>query len=162
MATALVLTVKVADFAPAAMVTLAGTDADPVALRLTVKPPVGAGPVILTVPVEELPLTTLVGLSVTLNGDGAFTATVVETDAPLAAAVSVATVLLDTGTPITVNATVVAPAATVTLAGVEIGPLLLKVTVSPPAGATLLMVSLPAVDPPGAMLVGLQVSSFEI
>ena len=57
---------KVAEVAPAATVTLAGTCAA-VALLLesaTTAPPEGAGPVNLTVPVEELPPVTVVGLTV--------------------------------------------------------------------------------------------------
>ncbi len=64
-ATALVLTVKDALVAPAATVTLEGTVAA-VALLLesvTCAPPVGAGPLSVTVPVEEFPPVTLVGFS---------------------------------------------------------------------------------------------------
>ena len=62
--TALVLTVKVAMVAPARTVTLAGTVAAAVLLleRVTDAPPVGAGPLRVTVPVEELPPVTLAGL----------------------------------------------------------------------------------------------------
>src|SRR5437660_373350 len=62
--TALVLTVKVALAAPAGTVTLEGTVAAAV-LPLesaTCAPPAGAGPLSVTVPVEELPPVTLVGL----------------------------------------------------------------------------------------------------
>ena len=63
-ATALVLTVKVALVVPARMVTLAGTVAAAVLLleRVTDAPPAGAGPLSVTVPVEELPPVTLAGL----------------------------------------------------------------------------------------------------
>jgi hypothetical protein len=61
-----VFTVKVALAAPAAMVTLGGTRAAPVLLleRMTWAPPAGAGPLRVTVPVEELPPGTLEGLNV--------------------------------------------------------------------------------------------------
>ena len=60
-----VLTVKVALVAPAATVTLEGTLAAVVLLleRVTCAPPVGAGPLSITVPVEEFPPVTLVGFS---------------------------------------------------------------------------------------------------
>ena len=63
--TILVLTVNVADVAPAATVTLAGTRAAVVLLleSATCAPPAGAGPLNVTVPVDEFPPTTLVGFS---------------------------------------------------------------------------------------------------
>jgi hypothetical protein len=59
-----VVIVKVAVVLPAATVTLAGTVATPVLLldKETTAPPVGAGAVRVTVPVEVLPPATLVGL----------------------------------------------------------------------------------------------------
>jgi hypothetical protein len=64
-ATALVLTVNVALVAPAATVTLEGTLAAVVLLleSVTCAPPDGAGPLNVTVPVEELPPVTLAGFS---------------------------------------------------------------------------------------------------
>ena len=64
-ATALVLTVNDALVAPAATVTLAGTLAAVVLLleSPTCAPPVGAGPLSVTVPVEEFPPVTLVGFN---------------------------------------------------------------------------------------------------
>src|SRR5258706_10390483 len=63
-ATALVLTANVALVAPAAIVTLAGTLAAPLLLEsATCAPPVGAGPLNVTVPVEGFPPATLVGFS---------------------------------------------------------------------------------------------------
>src|SRR6266481_429986 len=63
--TALVLTVNVALVAPAATVTLEGTVAAAVLLleSATCAPPVGAGPLSVTVPVEEFPPATLLGFS---------------------------------------------------------------------------------------------------
>ena len=62
-ATALVLTLKLALVAPAGTVTLAGTAAAALLLEsATCAPPAGAGPFRVTVPVEALPPVTLVGL----------------------------------------------------------------------------------------------------
>lgn len=62
--TGVVFTVKVALVAPAGMVTLEGTVAAVLLLaRVTGAPPVGAGPLNVTVPVEDcVPPTTVVGL----------------------------------------------------------------------------------------------------
>ena len=59
------LTVKGALVAPVATVTLEGTVAAVVLLleSVTVAPPAGAGPLNVTVPVEEFPPVTLVGFS---------------------------------------------------------------------------------------------------
>ena len=64
--TLLVLTVKVALLAPARTVTLEGTLAAPLSLvSSTCAPPVSAGPLNVTVPVEDCaPPVTLVGFSV--------------------------------------------------------------------------------------------------
>jgi hypothetical protein len=63
--TALVLAANVALLAPAATVTLAGTVAAAVLslIRETAAPPLGAGPLSVTVPVEGDPPVTLIGLS---------------------------------------------------------------------------------------------------
>jgi hypothetical protein len=65
--TELVVTVKVAVLAPDETVTLEGTCAAEVLLLLsdTLAPPVGAAPLNVTVPVDEVPPVTLVGLTVT-------------------------------------------------------------------------------------------------
>ena len=74
-ATALVVTVKVALVAPAGTVTLEGTLAAAILLleSVTWAPPAGAGPLRITVPVEDCtPPTTLVGFSASEErGDGA-------------------------------------------------------------------------------------------
>jgi len=74
--TTLVLTVKVALVAPAGTVTLEGTVAAAVLLleSATCAPPAGAGPLNVTVPVEEFPPATLVGFSpseASVGGGGA-------------------------------------------------------------------------------------------
>src|SRR5437899_11692828 len=76
--TGLVLTVKVALVALPGTVTLAGTVATLVLLleRATTAPPLGAGPLSMTVPVEELPPVTLVGLRLSDESVGALATTV--------------------------------------------------------------------------------------
>ena len=71
-ATALVLIVNVALVAPVATATLAGTRAAVVLLleRATCAPPAGAGPLNVTVPIDEFPPTTLAGFSATDESDG--------------------------------------------------------------------------------------------
>ena len=71
--TGLVLTVNVALLAPAAIVTLEGTRATNVLLleSVTCAPPAGAGPLNVTVPVDEFPPVTLVGLNVSEASVGA-------------------------------------------------------------------------------------------
>ena len=83
--TALVLTVNVALVAPAAIVTLEGTLAAVVLLleRATCAPPAGAGPLSVTVPVDELPPITAVGFNVnevSVGAGGAAGVTVREAD----------------------------------------------------------------------------------
>ena len=66
LATGLVVIVNIAVVAPAGTVTLAGICAAAVLLlvRVTIAPPDGAGPVNFTVPVDEVPPITEVGLRV--------------------------------------------------------------------------------------------------
>ena len=83
--TALVLTVNVALVAPAATVTLAGTRATVVLLleSATCAPPAGAGPLNVTVPVDEFPPVTLVGFNASeasVGAGGAAGVTVSEAD----------------------------------------------------------------------------------
>ncbi len=85
MRTADVLTVKVALLVPAGTITLEGTLAASLLLeRNTCAPPAGAGPLSVTVPVEDCaPPTTLVGLSVSeerVGGGGGAGVTVSEAD----------------------------------------------------------------------------------
>jgi len=87
--TALVLTVKVAPVAPAGTITLEGTLAAPLLLESTTCAPLaGAGPLSVTVPVEEFPPVTLAAFSVneeSVGGGGGAGVTVSEADlvAPL-------------------------------------------------------------------------------
>ncbi len=68
--TVAVVTMNVAVVAPAVTVTFAGTVVDPVLLdNVTVAPPAGAALDSVTVPVDEVPPVTLVGLSVSDDND---------------------------------------------------------------------------------------------
>ena len=65
--TAVVVTVNPPELAPAGMEMLAGTCADPLLLcSATTRPPVGAGPDKVTVPLAGLPPTTVLGDRFTL------------------------------------------------------------------------------------------------
>ena len=74
MPTAIVVSVNVAVLAPAATVTLAGVVADALSSESVTRiPPVGAGPVKVTVPVEELPPVTDAGFMLTEERAAGFT-----------------------------------------------------------------------------------------
>ena len=81
---AFVSAVNFADLDPAATVTLLGTVTSAVLLldRLTNIPPVGAGPLSTTVPVDELPPLTVLGAKVNEDKTGGFTVSVADTVFP--------------------------------------------------------------------------------
>jgi hypothetical protein len=117
LATAVVVTVKVLVVVPAATVILAGSAAaELLSDRVTVIPPEGAAPFRDTVPVEELPPTTLLGLRLKLLTEGglivkpAVLVTLYRAD-------TVTEVALATGVVVTVKFAVVAPDGTVTFTG---------------------------------------------
>ena len=104
--------------------------------RVTTEPPLGAGPFRVTVPIDEVPPTTELGLSLMELRAAAVTvifAVLVVTSIP----VIVTDVLLATGLVVTGNVAEVVPAGTVTLAGTCAAAVLLleSVTSDPPAGA---------------------------
>src|SRR5436190_741707 len=151
--TALVLTVNVALLAPAATVTLAGTVAVDVPLldRETAAPPVSAGPLSVTVPVEDCtpPVTDREsGVKEERVGAGGGS-TVSEgglvTPAKQAELVTGGDAV--TARVLTVNVALLAPAAIVTLAGAVAAPLLLESgTGAPPVSAGPLSVTVPVED----------------
>jgi len=158
-----VLTVKVALLAPAGTVTLDGTLAAPLVLEsATIAPPAGAGPLSVTVPVEDCkPPITLEGLSdseARVGGGGGAGVTVSGADlvAPLKDAEMVTAVDEATALVLTVKVALVAPAATVTLEGTLAAVVLLleSVTCAPAAGAAPLSVTVPVEEFPPVTLVG--------
>lgn len=116
--TVLVDTVKVAVVEPGATETLAGTVATAVALleSETDVPPAGAGPDIVTVPVDGEDPLTVVGFRLRALTTGAVTVKLAVLVTPRVPEI-VTEVLLDTGLVVIVNVAVVAPGATVMLAG---------------------------------------------
>src|SRR5439155_1246031 len=134
--TVLVVTVKVALVAPAGTVTLAGTVAAAVLLlaSVTTIPPLGAAPLRVTVPCDVPPPVTLVGLSVSVDSvtaaEAGFTVRATDLVVPLLEAVIVAAVDAVTDWVATGNVALVAPAATVTLAGTVATAVLLLVSVT--------------------------------
>ena len=104
---------KVAEVIPAATVTEAGTVASVLlALRLTTNPAVGAGPVIVTVPVVPAPPAMLAGLIVREVAVGAVTVRPVLTVVPPVVAEIEAVVVVAVGTVAIAKIAVVCPAAT--------------------------------------------------
>lgn len=158
-ATGVVVIVKVAVVAPAGTVTLAGTVATAVLLlvSVTTAPLAGAAPFKVTVPVEEFPPVTLVGLRESNDGVAARTVNVAVRVVPLNAAEIVTDVLAVTGVVVIVKVAVVAPAGTVTLAGTTAADVLLlvRVTMSPPGKAAPFRVTVPVDDAPPIGLFGL-------
>ncbi len=117
-ATGVVLTVNVAEVAPAAMVTVAGR----VALgvfeeRLTTVPPGPAGPFRVAVPVEGFPPVTAVGARVMLVRLAGLIVSVAVFVVLASVPEIVAVAVLETAKVLIVNVALVAPAATVTVAG---------------------------------------------
>src|SRR5437870_3136981 len=162
-----VFTVKLALVAPAGMVTLEGTEAKPGLLleRETTVPPAGAGPLSVTVPVEDCtPPITLDGFSVNEERVTCGGVTVSEPVlfAPPKEAEIVTVVDAATAPVVTVKLALLPPAATVTLDGTAAAPglLLERETTAPPVGAGTLRVTVPVDDSSQPMtLVGLPVSA---
>ena len=149
--TVLVVIVKVADVAPAATVTLAGTVPAVVGVdaRAITAPPVGAARVRVTVPVTATPpvaAETFV-VMVEMAAAGGVTVTVAVPVELLVEAVIVAFVLATTEPAVTVKVAVRAPAATVTETGtLATAPLLdERLTTLPPTGALVERVTVPVV-----------------
>jgi hypothetical protein len=159
--TTLLVTVKVAVVAPAVTVTVAGTVAAAVLLlesvtrRWVVEPAAGAFSVIVAVEFATPP-TTVVGFKVIDATCGGLSVSVAVFVTPLRVAVMVTVVAAPTETLVTVNVALVAPAGTVTLAGVVVDALLSdNVTAAPPVGAGPSSVTVPVEEVPPVTVAGL-------
>lgn len=156
--TPVVLIENVAEELPAATVTDAGTVATALLLlvSVTTAPPVGAAPARLTVPCEEVPPVSVVGLSVKELKAGVTVTVVVCTPLPYEA-LSVTAVVVVTVFVVTVNVPLEFPAATVTEAGTDatVELLLDSVTEIPPAGAAAAKVTVPIELTPATTVAGL-------
>jgi hypothetical protein len=144
-----VVTANVPDVAPDATETVAGTDAaDGFELaKVTMAPPLPAGAESVTVPMAELPPTTLVRLSVNVASAGAgagLTVNVVVLVTPPYVAESVVDVGVLTTDVAMPNVAELAPGPTETLPGTVTAPLALESeTTAPPLGAGDVRVTVP-------------------
>src|SRR2546426_5577191 len=117
-ATALVLRLKLALVPPAGTVTLEGTVAAGLLLEsATCAPPAGAGAFSVTVPVEELPPVTLVGLTVSDETIGGITGSVAGRAAPPQEPEMMTGAAVATALGLRLKLALVPPGGTVTLAG---------------------------------------------
>lgn len=155
--TAVVDTVKVAEVAPAATVTLAGTVAAALPdVRVTTDPDDPAGPFRVTVPVDVFPPTTEVGFSVKPERVAALIVSVAVFEAPANVAEIVDEVFELTAVVVTVNVAVELPAGTVTDAGtVALALVEDSVTTDPPVPAFPLRVTVPIDEVPPVTVAGL-------
>ena len=116
---------NVAVVAPDGTVTLAGVVADELSSdKVTTAPPVGAGLLRVTVPVEDPPPRSVAGFMVTDDTITGLTVSTVVWVLPLIVAVMVTGVTVATALVVTTKVAVVAPLATITLAGVVAAELL--------------------------------------
>jgi hypothetical protein len=145
--TALVVIMKLALVLPAGTVAFAGTRATEVLLldNDTTIPPLGAGPLSVTVPVEVFPPTMVEGLEDMDISAGRFTVRVEDLLTPPYTAEIVTEVDVDTGVVVIVKVALVFPLNTVTVAGTFATEILLldNDTTDPPMGAGPFSVTVP-------------------
>jgi hypothetical protein len=163
------VTVKFAVVAPASTVTVVGTVAALVLplVSATSAPPLGAAPLKLTVPWAVMPPVTLMGLTATEDrlaggggGGGGCTVSAAVRVTPLNVAETTAVFVVATDTVLMVKLALIAPAATVTLAGTVATFVLAldKATIAPVLGAAPVKVTVPCAPLPPVTLVGLTVT----
>jgi hypothetical protein len=160
LATTLVVAVNVAVVAPEATVTLVGTCAAAALLldSVTTAPPVGAGLVIVTVPVDEFPPTTEAGLKVTVLRSAAVIVKTVLWVVPRVAEMLRETFAV-TVLVVIAKLAELAFAGTVTLAGTCAAVLLLaRAATIPAVGAGPVRITVPTADAPPGTDVGLTVT----
>ena len=122
----------------------------------TIRPPTGAGPLRVTVPVDEPPGATVAGLSLSEVRVGGTIASTAVLDVDPFLAVRVAVVLVATALVVTANVTELAPAPIVTVFGTVTTALLLdSATTKPPGSAFPLRVTVPIEVLPPVTLLGL-------
>jgi len=157
-----VLTVKVTEVRPAGMVTDFGrVAADWLLDRATTSPPVGAAPLRVTVPVEDLPPATLVGLNVRDVSVGGLTVSDAVCELPFRVPVIVAWVAVATAVDLTVKFAVLFPDATVTDAGTVTAFWLLdSLTTKPAFGAGPESVKVPVAEAPPSTEDGLTLTDW--
>src|ERR1700675_1031768 len=138
---------KVALVAPAGIVRVEGTVAIEGLLQAsdTEMPPLGATPLSFTVPVELLPPTTVAGTTDSEYNEGGVTVSVADfIETPLLAVIVIG-VEDETGTVVTLNVPLIAPAGIVMFDGTAAADELLEVrdTLMPPEYAGALSVTVP-------------------
>lgn len=146
--TEVVVTKKLAEEEPAAIVIDAGRLAGELAVKVTVTPPDGAALDKVTVPVDEDPPTTDVGAKVTLERLTGLIESVAVLVTPLKEAVIVDDVADDTGVVVTLKLADERPAGTVTEAGTPAPDVAESKTVTPPVGAAAASATVPVEELP--------------
>jgi hypothetical protein len=117
--------------------------------------PAAAGAPRVTVAVDVVPPTTLVGLIVTDVTAGGLITSEADCEDPLYDATTAADVEVATGSVVTTNVEEVVFAGTMTLAGIcAAGLLLVRLMVAPPTGAGPFRVTAPSDVPPLVIIVG--------
>jgi hypothetical protein len=151
-----VVTVNVAELEPADTVTLAGVAAlKLVELRLTNAPPVGAGPVRDTVPVDEDPPVTELGERDTEASAGGLIVSIVFAEPPKSEPVIVADAAAETAEVDTVKVAEPAPPGIVMLTGTVANELVEeRLMTMPPVGAAPLKETVPTEEAPPITEVG--------